>query len=1367
MPEVLEQVKKTAWDKGVDYLTAREEFRAGAGQVRAGADRFASLGMDRDVSSQVLGGGGILLATAGSFLFPGPGGRLAVGAGRRPAAAAVRSLIPVDDALSGAEVSAAVRQSLEAWEATVRPSLDGSAPLDVPTHGLLQQHVQGAPDLDLFRAAWNEAAENALDTGFSWSPSTGRFYRIGNDPESVSGVSPGHTWVIPENEFTPNHILAFFTRPDRFGSNRRVIDVLAEDPSTIVGGWLEDGNVFLDVSRAYRTREDAFRVGGFFNEIAIIDLSQPTFNDAVFNVPDAYRVGGRRYAQDAPFIPGATQTGAPVPQGAWVNSGRAEITQELPTAWLSQFREHIRSGPKVERLVEQIRRDGMLEPIILDVGLNGRAVIAEGNNRLAAAHRLGLQRVPVTVTTRRNVRPELGAPVAIREGIGAGKLFRPDEVLLGANEALPTPRVSAVSEADLLPFQPHEGEPIIEAIMTPMRAAQAFGATTKEQAEAIYRAMVARGPIRVVSADDLDTPQMRAFLDSVREQLSQGKRTSKMLESFWDFTQISEGSAGIGIETPRLISGKPGETFRPLMRAVQEGRYDEVLQDLATQINNVFTLLDQDAFLYTFYPYFYNATLAATRESGVPFGLLSPLAGVASAGKSPLAETQLLMDFAKIANQIPVRGGVLQDFPGTPPNAVKDLVKAYVQLVNNPDWLSNKVNGLATKTYVYSLLRMNPKVSRALVIDRVDATARLGAFEVDLKANPKGWAWRPEGTDLFGIESGFNSFAERVVAESLGLPPAAVQENIWAIQRVIRDLHSKGVGGVSRQSSIIDVRGKTVDELLAGVKVPKRHQDIYLKNLERLEAEVAAGGPAARLWEYTQPEVLGGERLLVPKTDMPIDGLLPPDMRKPAIVEPFRQALGNAGKIGEALRNQLPWAPLALTWTVAGGLFGAVVAGGQPAEASTGGAAAAAGGLSAGGAAAGAAAGGLGSRAGAISRALRLLPAKIGNKTVDPIQGLFKSPGGAGADIPVVSKWDYANKIDNHISIDGSNLWQWADTNLALNPNEVSAQAVESARNLTTARKARGISTVMDPSDFGRNLTDEIIRFGKPVESPLEAMMFWNRVGNNIIASIQRTGDLPYGNPSFDEAVARLAGPNGSFKNRAAVIAHFEKRAAEAIDLLLSPEAQLTNHPEFVFYRGASAASGAKWFGTQEWRAMNIAPELAIGMEINDPSFMAGSYNSFTSFGFTTYKPDGVATAQQPGVILQVRVPANEPIIPISSTIDPWNPAFFGENEILLTPGRRMRVVDVATPADIVPNYQSNGLPITNYSTIIGVPPAALTTPGPWSVQYMPQLEKLSRVGLPFEQKGVWVPVDAGGNPLLNRRGVEDMPALVVTVEMI
>jgi hypothetical protein len=126
----------------------------------------------------------------------------------------------------------------------------------------------------------------------------------------------------------------------------------------------------------------------------------------------------------------AADVGRVVPEGRWTQYPTAEL---VPSRWLEQFAEFERTGERVENLIPSVRERGFDDPLILEVGLNGKATLIEGNHRLAAARQLGLENVPVRVITARNVRPTQSGrgavDVNLREGIGDGWDAKPSEII--------------------------------------------------------------------------------------------------------------------------------------------------------------------------------------------------------------------------------------------------------------------------------------------------------------------------------------------------------------------------------------------------------------------------------------------------------------------------------------------------------------------------------------------------------------------------------------------------------------------------------------------------------------------------------------------------------------------------------------------------------------------------------------------------------------------------------------------------------------------------------------------------------------------------------------------------------------------------
>jgi hypothetical protein len=127
----------------------------------------------------------------------------------------------------------------------------------------------------------------------------------------------------------------------------------------------------------------------------------------------------------------AADVGRGIPAGRWVENPTAET---LPVNFVERFSEFDRGArpttSNIDELAESIRTRGFDDALILEVDPAGRAVLIEGNHRLAAARLLGLEEVPVRVITTGSGRlGERGAEVGVREGLGSGNLLKPSEAI--------------------------------------------------------------------------------------------------------------------------------------------------------------------------------------------------------------------------------------------------------------------------------------------------------------------------------------------------------------------------------------------------------------------------------------------------------------------------------------------------------------------------------------------------------------------------------------------------------------------------------------------------------------------------------------------------------------------------------------------------------------------------------------------------------------------------------------------------------------------------------------------------------------------------------------------------------------------------
>ena len=190
------------------------------------------------------------------------------------------------------------------------------------------------------------------------------------------------------------------------------------------------------------------------------DLGQRSLDEiqVYSDIPVSGRAGGEvAQAARSPLV----QEGATTVPGAWAERAlRAGDAVEVPTEWLADFREFNRrvnpvGQDNVEILKRSILEEGFGDALILEVGLNGRARLIEGNHRIVAALELGLENVPVRVITARNVR-EAGVqggslpsrPVTVQKNIGDGWELSPSEAIVGVPDPVAnTPNLNQIGRA--------------------------------------------------------------------------------------------------------------------------------------------------------------------------------------------------------------------------------------------------------------------------------------------------------------------------------------------------------------------------------------------------------------------------------------------------------------------------------------------------------------------------------------------------------------------------------------------------------------------------------------------------------------------------------------------------------------------------------------------------------------------------------------------------------------------------------------------------------------------------------------------------------------------------------------------------------
>lgn len=228
----------------------------------------------------------------------------------------------------------------------------------------------------------------------------------------VSYEQPNET--IPMPEFSPETIMSF---------RQQVLPMLKADTETLLGGWLDQGMVYLDVSRAFQDRDAAIAFGQANNQLAIWD----GFNNVEIRLDEGYqeireariRKLGHAVEFMAPIYSPTladenTKTSDAHMGEQWPEEPDSlmQYAEEVPVKLLLPAREWMRGPGEANfdrsntwnALVNDITSRGFMSPVWLEwSSKTGMAYIGEGNTRIAVALESGLPTVPLAVYRKTEV----------------------------------------------------------------------------------------------------------------------------------------------------------------------------------------------------------------------------------------------------------------------------------------------------------------------------------------------------------------------------------------------------------------------------------------------------------------------------------------------------------------------------------------------------------------------------------------------------------------------------------------------------------------------------------------------------------------------------------------------------------------------------------------------------------------------------------------------------------------------------------------------------------------------------------------------------------------------------------------------------
>jgi hypothetical protein len=516
--------------------------------------------------------------------------------------------------------------------------------------------------------------------------------------------------------------------------------------------------VWLDVSRVVRTKDEAFRIAGPLNEKAIIDFElakRTNFEKTDLNIPQMYNRGGSRYSADA--IEDFSDPSVFRSYGPYV--------EQVNTKDLVKFRDKARTGPRVKELVEEIKTRGIREALVLEVGRNGRALLTDGNHRLAAALEAGLETVPVRTVVTDTVSG--GAPVNLGTAAQPGRVLPPSEATGG----------------QLAPLRP-------EVPGSLLRREGGFdadisGVRARELAEKMaQRHLDSPTGLSAMDVEDIaavmaQNPDFQGLMRLYRSGIPSG---SASIESYAKVLGRDGAVEALNAFGRRIgARGIPGATAADTdltLLAVLQGPEGEAIKrasiNLAHRIKNLNTFVTDDIYSPVFYEEFHRIIMRASAETGLPSEVYASALASSSAQASPYDEINRL---AAMSRYVTVKDGVAVAKPGTPKftdTMQKSSLYGLIDVINNPNFLGNRPMGMAMKTQPYAYSRIDPLFKPAYVADTVD---QLGQFLIS------GTSAKTDNP----LRSIMNQFSGRVLAGVYGVSPGAMQEALWSHIRLARD----------------------------------------------------------------------------------------------------------------------------------------------------------------------------------------------------------------------------------------------------------------------------------------------------------------------------------------------------------------------------------------------------------------------------------------------------------------------------------------------------------------------------------------------------------------------------------------------------
>lgn len=838
-PEPEFEAERAAGEVALDLLLARKEYETAA--------KLTSDGWESRQAGDIVAGAGQIAAITGSFFVPwGKGGRLITG-GLRGAGGGTMGRFVAGEALEGVSARVEPMRGLGPVENLDREAL---GVIDEAMDTLARRGVE-VTDADAFRTGFAGLGEGGRGGGFTFVPHTGQSFF---DRGYGTAIAKGYTLQIPKSQFSALDVGQYLNyRP--VGTRFTVAEILARDPRNAIGGWLEvpdakssipimrEEHVWLDISRVVKTESEALSIAGALNDRAIIDFRKAVrtdFKETDIIVPESYKTGGARHVPDAveDFSEPSLFRDAPT---------RGQAVEEVPVALVLPFRDKARSGRRVNELADDIKRRGIKEPLVLEIGENGRGLLTDGNHRLAAAIEAGLQTVPVRTFIRKSI--DGGAPVQVGSGARQGYMLAPSDATGGELSPL-VPRsifTGGSFTADLSGVQARELAERMAA--RHMESPSGLAAVDPEEIAAVLR----------------ELPEFEDFVRLYRNEVVIGTKPHwGMKETTLDRAKMESGRKDqllrfaqmAGLDAPKWSGGSKADfSFLAAINGTEKEFLREASLNIATRLRNLSVFISDDIYQPQFYVEFNRIIRSVTDQTGLPEEVLSSALAAASSQAAPYQEVLRLV---RVLPLVEYSNGAARVVPGGKEllgtdNFAKQALDGLVDTINNPDFLTVKPFGHAAKTSSYAYARIDPMYKSVYVADTVD---NLGQHLI------RGGS---ASTDDAAKTSIVNQMAGRTLANMYDVSPGAVQEAVWSHIRVVRDgMSPTGLKAIG--PSFSGPQGNVEDLLVEAVKkMDPKALRLAQQNRDTFYQQVKAGEVPAWIWDSARDRpVISSVQYLIP-----------------------------------------------------------------------------------------------------------------------------------------------------------------------------------------------------------------------------------------------------------------------------------------------------------------------------------------------------------------------------------------------------------------------------------------------------------------------------------------------------------------------